>query len=141
MNLHFLSFQPKGDVLREPSNHLVSEWGIEKNNVVAVTTNSGAYIKNAVIDEFGEKRHIACLAHTINLIVEKCISKTQDENATTNVKSGGVPQLLHKIRCIVKYLKKSIKACDELKRVQKSEGMFKGKYRKLILDLPTRWNS
>jgi hypothetical protein len=48
-NLDFLSFQPKGDVLREPSNHLVSEWGIEKNNVVAVTTNSGAYIKNAVI--------------------------------------------------------------------------------------------
>jgi len=89
---------------------------------VAVTTDSGANIKKAVVDEFGEKRHLACLAHTINLIVEKGISKTQEEDATTRVKSGGVPQLLHKVLCIVKYFKKSTKACDELRSVQKSEG-------------------
>jgi len=68
------------------------EWGIEKHHVVAVTTDSGANIKKAVIDEFGEKRHLSCLAHTINLIVEKSISKTQEENAITKVKTGGVLQ-------------------------------------------------
>lgn len=57
---------------------------------MAVTTDSGANIKKTVIDEFGEKRHLAWLVHTNNLIVEKGISKTQEENATTRVKSGGV---------------------------------------------------
>lgn len=89
---------------------------------MAVTTDSGANIKKAVVDEFGEKRHLGCLAHTINLIVEKGISKTQEENATTGVKSGGVPQILHKIRYIVKYFKKKyqgvwwIKKCSKLRR-------------------------
>lgn len=72
---------------------------------MAVTTDSWANIKKAVIDEFGEKRHLACLAHTINLIMEKGISKTQEEDTTTRVKSGGVPQLLNKVICIVKYFK------------------------------------
>lgn len=44
----------------------ISEWRIKKNNVVAVTTDSRANIKKAVIDEFGEKPHLAWLAHTNN---------------------------------------------------------------------------
>ncbi|VVC35956.1 Ribonuclease H-like domain,Mediator complex, subunit Med10 [Cinara cedri] len=43
----------------------LSEWGIEKNHVVAVTTDSWANIKKAKIDEFVEKH--TCFAHTINL--------------------------------------------------------------------------
>eukprot|EP00102_Acyrthosiphon_pisum_P010540 XP_008178886.1 PREDICTED: zinc finger BED domain-containing protein 4-like [Acyrthosiphon pisum] len=58
---------------------------------MAVVTDNGANIKKAVVNYFGEKRHLTCLAHTINLIVEKRISE--------------------------------------------------GKYKKLILDVQTRWNS
>jgi len=58
----------------------------------------------------------------MNLIVEKSICKTQEENPKTKVKTAGVPDLLNKVRSIVKYLKKSTKVCDELRRLQKSEG-------------------
>lgn len=102
--------------------NILTEWGIDQNQVMAIVTDSGANIKKAAIDKFGEKRHLSCLAHTINLIVEKSIEKTQEENPTTKIKTAGVPQLLNKVRCIVKYFKKSTKACDELRRLQKSEG-------------------
>lgn len=68
-------------------------------------TDSGANIKKAIIDTFGEKRQMACLAHTtINLIVKKSISKTQEESPVTKIL----------VRSIVKYFKKSTKLCDEL---------------------------
>lgn len=102
-------------------NHLL-DWDIDQNQVMAVVTDSGANIKKAIVDYFGENRHFSCLAHTINLIVEKSICKTQEENPKTKVKTGGVPDLLNKVRSIVKYFKKSTKACDELRHLQKSEG-------------------
>jgi len=50
-------------------------------------------MKKAIIDEFGAKKHLPCVAHTINLVVEKAIDKTQ-EISKTGVKSGGLPVLL-----------------------------------------------
>lgn len=102
--------------------NILLDWGIDQNQVIAVVTDSRANIKKAVVDYFGENRHLSCLAHTINLIVEKGICKTQEENPKTKVKTGGVPDLLNKVRSIVKYFQKSTKACDELRRLQKSEG-------------------
>jgi hypothetical protein len=98
------------------------EWGVDKNHIVAVTIKNRANIKKTKIDKCGEKQHLVCLVLTINLIVKKNIEKTQDENAITKVKTGGFLQLLHKVRCIVKYFKKSTKACDELRSIQKSKG-------------------
>ncbi|KAL4088588.1 hypothetical protein QTP88_023677 [Uroleucon formosanum] len=54
-------------------NHLL-DWGIDQN-----------------------QRHLSCLAHTINLIIEKSICKTQEENPKTKVKTGGVPDLLNEV--------------------------------------------
>ncbi|KAE9532623.1 hypothetical protein AGLY_009704 [Aphis glycines] len=62
--------------------NILLDWGINQNQ--------------AVVDYFGEKRHLSCLAHNINLIVEKNICKTQEENPKTKVKTGGVPDLLNK---------------------------------------------
>lgn len=58
----------------------------------------------------------------MNLIVEKSIEKTQIENAITKERKGGVPELVGKVRDIVKYFKKSTKASDELRKRQKLEG-------------------
>ncbi|XP_015378775.1 PREDICTED: zinc finger BED domain-containing protein 4-like [Diuraphis noxia] len=118
----------------------LQSWGLEAEKVVAVVTYSGANMKKAIVDEFGAKKHLPCVAHTINLVVEKAIDKTQ-EISKTGVKSGGVPVLLFKVCEIVKYFKKSTKACDLLRNSQRVEGKKDGHFLKPVLDVKTRWNS
>ncbi|XP_008189831.1 zinc finger BED domain-containing protein 4-like [Acyrthosiphon pisum] len=119
----------------------LSNWSVQKENVVAVVTDSGANFKKAIINEFTANKHIPCVAHTINLVVEKAIEKTQEINVQTKVKSGGVPAIMSKIREIVKFVKRSSKASDSLRKCQKLQGTIEGKYLKPILDVRTRWNS
>lgn len=85
----------------------LSNWSVQKENVVAVVTDSGANFKKAIINEFTANKHIPCVAYTINLVVEKAIEKTQEFNVQTKVKSGGVPAIMSKIREIVKFVKRS----------------------------------
>ncbi|KAE9522314.1 hypothetical protein AGLY_017289 [Aphis glycines] len=108
----------------------LTNWSVQKENVVAVVTDSGANFKKAIINEFTANKHIPCVAHTINLVVEKAIEKTQEFNVQTKIKSGGVPAIMSKIREIVKFVKRSSKAST-----------IEGKYLKPILDVSTRWNS
>lgn len=89
---------------------------------MGVVTDSGVNMKKAIVDEFGATKQLSCIAHTINLVVEKAIDKTQEISKTGNTKSGGVPVLLSKVREIVKYFKKSTKACDLLRNSQRAEG-------------------
>lgn len=100
----------------------LANWRLEKHNVVAVVTDSGANIKKAIINEYTADKHVSCVAHTINLVVEKAIEKTQELNTETNIKSGGVPLLISKVRDIVKFVKRSSKANDLLRKYQIIEG-------------------
>lgn len=100
----------------------LDNWKIEKKNVVAVVTDSGANIKKAIINEYTTERHIPCVAHTINLVVEKAIEKTQEFNKETNTKSGGVPVIISKVREVVTFFKRSSKANDLLRKYQNLEG-------------------
>lgn len=98
----------------------LKNWGLGVEKVVAVVTDIGANMKKAIIDNFGTIKQISCAAHTVNLVVEKAIDKTQE--ITKTGKRGGVPVILSKIREIVIYFKKSTKACDSLRNCQRVEG-------------------
>lgn len=100
----------------------LADWGLEKTNVVAVVTDSGSNMTKAIIDQYTADKHVPCVAHTINLVVEKGIEKTQEIDKETNVKSGGVPVLVSKVREIVKFVKRSSKASDLLRKYQNCEG-------------------
>lgn len=79
---------------------------------------------------FGEKKNIPCFAHTINLVVTKSIDDAKNCTA-----------LIGKVRKIVKYIKKSVNASDELRKKQMELGLKQGQIKKMILDVRTRWNS
>ncbi|XP_025207175.1 zinc finger BED domain-containing protein 6-like [Melanaphis sacchari] len=49
-------------------DNLLKKWGIEKNQVILVVTDSGANIKHAVYNFFGKDKHLPCFAHTLNLV-------------------------------------------------------------------------
>ncbi|CAK1599281.1 unnamed protein product [Parnassius mnemosyne] len=99
-----------------------AEWGIKKDNVTAVVTDNAANIVKAVELTFGKKKHIPCLAHTLNLVAEGTMACTEWQKIVTKIKS------------IVTWFKQSCVASDELRKATSTET-------KLIQSVPTSWNS
>lgn len=101
---------------------IFAEWN------VSLHTDSTVMKVNREI--FGDRKIIPCFAHTINLVVTKSID---DSKICT--------QLIGKVRDIVKYIKRSVNASDELRKRQIDMGVKQGQIKKMILDVRTRWNS
>lgn len=106
------------------------EWGVSVEKVSAVVTDNDATMMKMNRAIFGEKRIIPCFAHTLNLIVSKSLEH-----------SGDLMELISKVRGIVKFIKRSVNASDELRKRQIEAGCSEGNVKKLILDVKTRWNS
>lgn len=105
-------------------------WGIDPNDVVAVVTDNAANMVKAMHDKFGKNRHIPCFAHTLNLVCENSLTNTE-----------GLSIIIDKIRSIVVWFKRSVKASDQLRKIQIDAGTIEGNIKKMILDVKTRWNS
>ena len=72
-------------------------------------------------------RHVPCLAHTLNLVVQNALR--EDDN---------VHELLTKVKNVVSNFHKSVKASDELRKIQQQLTMPD---HKLVQEVETRWNS
>lgn len=102
---------------------VTSEWGIRDQIIFAVSDNASNIQK--ALQDIGWK-HMGCTAHTINLIVR------------AGLQVGEIETVIHKVKEIVKYIKRSNIANEKLTAYQKN---FGNTPLKLILDVPTRWNS
>lgn len=109
---------------------IFAEWNISIEKVSAVITDNDSTVMKVNREMFGEKKIIPCFAHTINLVVTKSID---DSKLCT--------ELIGKVRDIVKYIKRSVNASDELRKRQIDLGVKQGQIKKMILDVRTRWNS
>lgn len=100
---------------------LLHKWGIEKDQVFLVVTDSGCNIKNAVYNYFGKEKHLPCFAHTLNLVVQNALDSTQN-----------IANIITMVKNLVTFFKQSVSASDELHKICKL---------KLKQSVPTRWNS
>ncbi|XP_066598348.1 uncharacterized protein [Prorops nasuta] len=79
---------------------------------LAFKYDSGANIKRAIKNAFGNKKHLPCFAHSLNLIPSKVIE------------SADVNPIIKKVKAIVTHFKKSVfsadklRACSDLKLLQ-----------------------
>ncbi|XP_058836514.1 zinc finger BED domain-containing protein 6-like isoform X2 [Topomyia yanbarensis] len=140
-----------------------NDWDIELDNVSCVVTDNGANIVNAVKLQFGEKRHLPCFAHTLNLIASKsvplyneaygaCLDPVIDsddedvdesdiDDAKHNSPEENMIIFIKKMKRIIKFFKKSETAMRELRKLQVIDGKKECQCLMLILDVKTRWNS
>ncbi|XP_030768182.1 zinc finger BED domain-containing protein 1-like isoform X2 [Sitophilus oryzae] len=109
---------------------MIDAWGIKKDNIISVTTDNGANIVAAVNLLLGNKGHVSCFAHNINLVVTKALGAVQD-----------VVAIIEKVKRIVAYFKHSNTAQDDLRGEQRREGKKDGTFLYLKQEVPTRWNS
>ncbi|XP_046983714.1 E3 SUMO-protein ligase ZBED1-like isoform X2 [Schistocerca americana] len=93
------------------------------DKVLLVVTDNAPNIKNAV--SILKWKHFGCYAHTLNLIVQ---------NALKHFVS-----IQQKVKTIVAFFKRSCKATERLLTYQQNNGA--GHVKKLVQEVPTRWNS
>lgn len=108
---------------------ILSDWQIDNSKIVTVVTDNGANVVAAVNKTFGKSRHTPCFAHTINLVT------------THTVGQQYIKPIISKVKEIVKWVKNSVINSDQLRKKQAEAGVPEGKFKTLILDVATRWNS
>ncbi|XP_067211677.1 zinc finger BED domain-containing protein 4-like [Linepithema humile] len=101
--------------------NIIREWNIDTENIIIVVSDNAANMKKAITEAFGTEKHLACFAHTLNLIPSNIIKN-----------DGTVNEFCKKVKNIITYFKHSVVAADEL-RAQSTL--------KLIQSVETRWNS
>ncbi|XP_047103747.1 E3 SUMO-protein ligase ZBED1-like, partial [Schistocerca piceifrons] len=92
--------------------------------ILMVVTDNAPNIKNA-ISTILKWKHFGCYAHTLNLVVQDALKNVQEVH--------------QKVKTIVGFFKRSSSATERLLTCQQNSG--KVNIKKLIQDLPTRWNS
>lgn len=116
--------------LGECLTSVIKDFNLEQLRITAVVTDSAANIKKAVHDFVGQDKHLACFAHTLSHLVPDVL-----------VAMPTVRETIAKVKAIVTITRRSVVACDELKRLQIRDGKTEGTTLKFIQDVPTRWNS
>ncbi|XP_044570347.1 E3 SUMO-protein ligase ZBED1-like [Drosophila ananassae] len=100
---------------------ICDEWNIFDKIAAITTDNANSMIKAC---EFLQKRHLPCVAHTINLVVQSCLA------------IDCLQDILLKCKRIVTYFKSSSIALSKFKASQETDIKYS-----LIQEVPTRWNS
>lgn len=113
--------------ITEHLNRKVQNFKLNDKFLILITDNASNMKK--VAGKMGVK-HFGCYAHTLNLIVKHC--------TTENTADERVRGLINKVKTIVSYYKKSIKATERLIVYQKQNGIILPK--KVLQDVSTRWN-
>ncbi|XP_033228380.1 zinc finger BED domain-containing protein 4-like [Belonocnema kinseyi] len=76
--------------LKDKLKDVCEEWGIALSKITAIVTDNGPNIVKAVDLFLGKIFHLACCAHTLNLIAERSIKSVE-----------GIVELLQNVRTIV----------------------------------------
>ncbi|XP_055615503.1 uncharacterized protein LOC129761768 [Toxorhynchites rutilus septentrionalis] len=143
-----------------------NDWGIKNETISCVTTDLGANILGAVRMEYGERRHVPCFAHTINLIASKAVPLYKEAYAARmepvieednddeldgvedhcTIEVSITPEknmiyIIKKMKTIIKFFKASETATRELRKLQLADNKKEGQCLGLVLDVRTRWNS
>lgn len=104
---------------------VMAHWDIT-DKIVLVVSDNAANI-TAAIEQHLKLKHLGCAAHKLNLIVDAAL------------KEPLVAEIISKVKTIVRYFRKSPKAFKLFSDNQIKEGIPTPK--KLIMSVPTRWNS
>ena len=118
------------DYLHDSLLKVMEDFHVDSNKVKAVVSDSAANIRSAVIKLVGSNRQLPCFAHILSHLVP---------NALQSIQSA--IEIITKVKKIVKLIRHSIVASDELRRLQKRDGKTDGTVLKFIQDVETRWNT
>ena len=117
----------------EAIDKLLTFWNlrsVSESRVIAATSDNGRNIVNALSIDLEIPYTVGCVAHTLNLAVEK------------GLKSEHVSPLMAKTRRLVEHFDKSPKAAYKLRQAQiEIMNRKETEVLAIVQDVPTRWTS
>ncbi|CAH0549894.1 unnamed protein product [Brassicogethes aeneus] len=126
--------------LTQKSLEFSESWGIDERKVSAIVTDNAPNIVAAAKEAYGSNKHLGCFAHILNLIPSAALgTKKVDNEAIENV--PGVPELIAKVKKIVRFSHDSYNFGNAIKRIQMETGKTEGQVLRLLQSVPTRWGS
>jgi hypothetical protein len=112
-----------GENLSNQFDAVLQEWELTKDRI-SDTTDNAANVCLAM--RLSDVQHVRCMAHTLNLASQKCLSISE------------ISRVCGKVRRIVTYLHRSALAASLLKKTLEQLEL---PFLKPIIDVTTRWNS
>lgn len=106
---------------------ILTNFDVLLDKVTIIVSDNAQNIKSAITNNL-KLKHFGCYAHTLNLIVTDAIEKTHS-----------IQPIINKVKTLVKHFKRSNQDLEKLIKYQRDSGAKTPK--RLILDVPTRWNS
>lgn len=91
--------------------NVLNLWDVHKSKILAIVTDNDATMLKVIGENVGKNKHLRCFAHSINLVAEATIKKVD-----------GLQNLISQVRNIVKFIKRSVICCDELRKLQEKNG-------------------
>ncbi|XP_044317154.1 E3 SUMO-protein ligase ZBED1-like [Drosophila rhopaloa] len=107
--------------IAETIKSVLDDWAIAQKVVCLVSDNDASMKKACVSLKY---KHLPCVAHTINLLVQDIL------------KQPILEEILSKCKTVVSFFKRSSTAYAKFKAAQKTETPYG-----LVQEMPTRWNS
>lgn len=95
-----------GEYLSEMIIKFCDVSGLSQDKIVSITTDNGSIIVKAIETTFGRAKHVRCLAHTLNLVVDNSVN---------------IPEIeifLDKVRKIVTWFHQSGVDAEELRQTK-----------------------
>ncbi|XP_044005563.1 zinc finger BED domain-containing protein 4-like [Aphidius gifuensis] len=111
---------------------VLKDFNINKSKVLSVSTDSAANIKRAIADVFGEDKWLPCHSHILSHLVPdalptlKAKANESKEEVEEREKVTTINTRIQKIRNISARMRRSLNASDELKEIQKKNGVSEG---------------
>lgn len=113
-----------GENIAEELTRICNKWNI-LDKLCSVVADNASNMISAI--KRMKQRYIPCFAHTLNLVVQDSLKNTEEVQA-----------IKEKVKNIVTFFHHSVKASDKLCHLQEQNKL---PAKKLIQDVPTRWNS
>lgn len=101
--------------LGEHLEEVIRRWDVTKDKIVAVIFDGASNIVKCINDTFGDHKSLICYAHKLNLIVGNELSSSDEFS-----------KIVQKVKSIVTFTKHSVKASDEIRRIQLIRGKSDG---------------
>lgn len=123
------------EYLKESLQNVFDEFKSKKSKLMCVTADDAANIKRALQDFAGPGKQLGCYAHILSHLVPDALKFDDPEMKK-------LLEIIGRVRSIVSFVKRSICASDELKRLQMIlDGKADGDCLHFKKDMEVRWNS
>ncbi|KAL7286687.1 hypothetical protein TKK_0019072 [Trichogramma kaykai] len=139
LGLFPLDERHNAEYLKSKLQHVFEKFKLDKKKLNVLINDGEQAKKNAAIEVVGIDKYLTCSAHKVSHLIPDVLKTLPVSDI--ELKKARLILIIEKMRNIIKKIRSSTPATDELVKAQKQNDISEGKILHLILDIEIRWTS